>query len=82
MTGWFSNYSRVLYKVRWVISRKAKNLRACWAGTEGGSTVPFRYSFAYKNCCPSVLKMGQKRSLCMGERNGTVPTEQALSSSL
>ena len=42
---------------------KAKRIRACSAGTEGGSTVPFRDSFAYKNGCPSVLKRSEKVTL-------------------
>ena len=45
-------------------------LRACLAGTEGGSTVPFRNSYAYKNGCPSVLKRSEMVTLYGGtERN-------------
>ena len=44
--------------------------RACSAGTEGESTVPFRYSFAYKNGCLLVLKRSETVTLYGGtERN-------------
>ena len=46
------------------------SLRACLAGTEYGSTVPFGNSFAYKNGCPSVLKRSETVTLYGGtERN-------------
>ena len=47
-----------------------KVFRTCPAGTEGGSTVPFHNSFAYKNGCPSVLKRSETVTLYGGtERN-------------